>query len=178
VAGCPDVYELTVNGSSVATGTKVTIPYPSHLSAAHAREALGGMAMGMGGVWVIGDANDATLWRIDPRRHRIVATIRLGFPPADVAAGEGAVWVTDELGDRLVEIDPTTNRISRSTPVGRGAGGVAVGAGSVWVTGAIDHTITRVDPSSGRVVATIPVAASPRAVAVGAGAVWVVGDAR
>jgi virginiamycin B lyase len=178
IAGCPDVYELGVDGSNVATGRKVTIPYPAHLSAANAREGLGGMAMGEGGVWVIGDANDPRLWRIDPRRHRVVSTIRLGFPPAEVAAGEGAVWVTDQLDDRLVEVDPATNRIVRSIPVGRGAGGVAVGAGSVWVTGAIDHTVTRVDPSTGRIVATIPVAASPEAVAVGDGGVWVVGDAR
>ena len=60
------------------------------------------MAMGEGAVWVIGDANDRTLWRIDPRLHRIVSTIRLGFPPAKLAVGEGAVWVTDGLDDRLV----------------------------------------------------------------------------
>jgi DNA-binding beta-propeller fold protein YncE len=178
IAGCPDVYELRVDGSNVITGSRVTIPFPAHLSAANVREGLGGMAIGEGAVWVIGDASDPTLWRIDPRGHRIVATIRLGFPPAKVAAGEGAVWVTDELADRLVEVDPATNRIVRSIPVGRGAGGVAVGAGSVWVTGAIDHTVTRVDPSTGRVIRTIRVAASPQAVAVGGGGVWVVGDAR
>ena len=178
IAGCPDVDELVVDGSNVATGRRVTMPNAAHLSAANTREGLGGMAMGEGGVWVIGDANDRTLWRIDPRLHRIVATIRLGFPPAKLAVGEGAVWVTDELDDRLVQVDPDTNRIVRRIPVGRGAGGVAVGADSVWVTGAIDHSITRVDPSKGRVVATIPVAASPQAVAVGDEGVWVVGDAR
>jgi streptogramin lyase/predicted Ser/Thr protein kinase len=178
IAGCPDVYELGMDGGNVDTGAKVTIPYPAHLTAANDREGLGGMAVGEGAVWVIGDASDPRLWRIDPRRHRIVSTIRLGFPPAKVAAGEGGVWVTDQLDDRLVEVDPADNRIVRSIPVGRGAGGVAVGAGSVWVTGAIDHTVTRVDPSSGRVAGTISVAASPQAVAVGDGGVWVVGDAR
>jgi predicted Ser/Thr protein kinase len=178
IAGCPDVDELVVDGSNVATGERVTIPNAAHLSAANAREALGGMAMGEGGVWVIGDANDRTLWRGDPRLHRIVATIRLDFPPAKLAVGEGAVWVTDGLDDRLVQVDPDTNRIVRRIPVGRGAGGVAVGADSVWVTGAIDHSITRVDPSTGRVLDTIPVAASPQAVAVGHEGVWVVGDAR
>jgi DNA-binding beta-propeller fold protein YncE len=178
IAGCPDVYELSIDGSNVATGAKVPIPFPAHLTAANDREGLSGMAMGEGGVWVIGDASDPRLWRIDPRRHRIVSTIRLGFPPAKVAAGDGAVWVTDQLDDRLVEVDPNLNRIVRSIPVGRGAGGVAVGAGSVWVVGAIDHTVTRVDPSTGRVVGTVRVAASPQAVAVGDGAVWVVGDAR
>ncbi len=178
VAGCPNVQELSIDGSNVAIGATVRIPYPAHLSAANDREALAGMAMGEGAVWVIGDASDRTLWRIDPRRHRIVSTIRLGFPPAGVAVGYGAVWVTDQLDDRLVEVDPARNRIVRSVAVGRGAGGVAVGAGSIWVAAAIDHTVTRVDPSTGRVVSTLRVAATPRAVAVGDGAVWVVGDAR
>jgi streptogramin lyase/predicted Ser/Thr protein kinase len=178
LAGCPDVYELAVDGGNIAAGTKVTIPYPTHLSAANIREGLGGMAMGEGAVWVIGDAGEPTLWRIDPERHRIVSTIHLGFPPAKVAVGEGGVWVTDQLDDRLVEVDPSMNRVVKSIPVGRGAGGVAVGAGSVWVAGAIDHTVTRVDPSTGRVVGVVSVAASPQAVAVGEGAVWVVGDAR
>jgi hypothetical protein len=178
IAGCPDVYELSIDGSNVETGAKVTIPYPAHLTTANYREGLGGMAMGEGGVWVIGDASDPRLWRIDPRRQRVVSTIRLGFPPAKVAAGDRAVWVTDELDDRLVEVDPAVNRIVRSIAVGRGAGGVAVGGGSVWVAGAIDHTVTRVDSSTGRVVGTVRVAASPQAVAVGDGSVWVVGDAR
>ena len=103
IAGCPDVYELSIDGGNVATGAKVTIPFPAQLSAANDREGLGGMAIGEGAVWVIGDASDPRLWRIDPRRHRIVATIRLGFPPAKVAVGEGGVWVTDQLHDRLVE---------------------------------------------------------------------------
>jgi streptogramin lyase/tRNA A-37 threonylcarbamoyl transferase component Bud32 len=178
IAGCPDVYELTVDGSNVAAGAKVTIPFPAQLNASNYREGLGAMAMGEGAVWAIGDASDPTLWRIDPRRHRIASTIHLGFPPAHVAAGEGAVWVTDQLHDRVVEVDPATNRVVRSIRVGRGAAGVAVGAGSVWVTGAIDHSVTRIDPPSGRAVGTIPVAASPQAVAVGDEGVWVVGDAR
>jgi streptogramin lyase/predicted Ser/Thr protein kinase len=178
IAGCPNVYELDVEGSNVETGAMVRIPFPSHLSAANDREGLTAMAMGEGAVWVIGDAGDPTLWRIDPRRHRIVSTTHLGFPPAGVAAGGGSVWVTDQLDDRLVEVDPAANRIVRSIPVGRGAGGVTVGEGSIWVVGAIDHTVTRVDPANGRVISIVRVAASPHAVAAGDGSVWVVGDAR
>jgi streptogramin lyase len=178
IAGCPNVYELSIDGSNVRTGPRVTIPLPAHLSAANYREGLAAMATGDGAVWVIGDANDPRLWRIDPRRHEIVATTYLGFPPAAVAAGNGRVWVTDALHDTLVEIDPITNRIVKRIPVGRGAGSVAVGGGGVWVAGAIDHTVTRVDAATGRVVGTIPVAASPQAVAFGDGAVWAVGDAR
>jgi streptogramin lyase/predicted Ser/Thr protein kinase len=178
IAGCPDVYELGIDGGNVETGAKVPIPYPARLTAANDREALGGMAIGEGAVWVIGDASDPRLWRIDPGRHRVVSTTDLGFPPAKVAVGAGRVWVTDQVGDRLVEIDPRDGRVVRSIPVGRGAGGVAVGAGSVWVTGALDHTLTRVDPSTGRVTDTISLDASPQAVAVGDGSIWIVGDAR
>jgi hypothetical protein len=178
IAGCPDVYELSIDGGNVTTGAMVRIPLARHLSAGNYREGLAAMAMGEGAVWVVGDPNDPMLWRIDPRRHRVVSTIRLGFPPAGVAAGEGGVWVTDQLDDRLVEVDPIRNRIVRSIPVGRGAGGVAVGAGSVWVAAAIDHSVTRIDALTARVVSAIRVAASPQAVAVGDGAVWVVGDAR
>jgi YVTN family beta-propeller protein len=178
VAGCPNVQKLEVVGGDVRVGSTVPIPYAERLSAANYREALGSMAQDERAIWVVGDAADRRLWRIDPRRHRIAATIALGFPPAAVAAGSGGVWVTDELGDRLVRIDPATNRIVGVVRVGRGAAGVAVGAGSVWVADAIDHELTRIDPGTNRVLATIRVAASPRAVTVGEGSVWVVGDAR
>jgi DNA-binding beta-propeller fold protein YncE len=162
----------------VQVGASVTIPYAEPSSAGNFREALAGMAQGEEAVWVVGDAADQRLWRIDPQRRRIAATIPLGFPPAAVAAGAGGVWVTDELGDRLIRIDPATNRVVSAIPVGRGAAGLTVGAGSVWVANAIDHTLTRVDPRTNRVVATIRVAASARAVAVDEDSVWTVGDAR
>ena len=178
VAGCPNVQRLSTEGATPRFRANVVVPFAEPLSAANFREALPSMAQGEGAVWVIGDAADQRLWRIDPRRHRITATIALGFPPGGVAAGSGAVWVTDELGDRVVRIDPATNRILGAIPVGRGAQGVAVGAGSVWVADAIGHSLTRIDPATGRLTATIRVPASPQAVAVGEGSVWVVGDAR
>jgi YVTN family beta-propeller protein len=178
VAGCPDVQKLEIDGGDVRLGRTVRIPLAEPVSAGNFREALAGMAQGEGAIWVVGDAADQRLWRIDPQRRRIAATIQLGFPPGAVAAGDGAVWVTDQLGDRLVRIDPATNRVAAVVPVGRGARGVAVGAGSVWVADAIDHALTRIDPRTNHVVETIHVAASPQAVAAGDGSVWAVGDAR
>ena len=178
VAGCPDVQQLSTEGLTPRIRSNVHIPFAEPLSAANYREALPAMAQGEGAVWVIGDAADRRLWRIDPRRHRIAATIALGFPPGGVAAGEGGVWVTDELGDRVVRVDPATNRVVGAIPVGRGAIGVAVGAGSVWVANATDHSLTRIDPATNRVTATIRVPASPQTVAIGEGSVWTVGDAR
>jgi DNA-binding beta-propeller fold protein YncE len=178
VAGCPNVQKLNVDGGDVQVGATVVIPYAEPLSAGNFREALTSMAQGDGAIWVVGDAADQRLWRIDPQRRRIAATIPLGFPPGAIATGDGAVWVTDELGDRLVRVDPGTNRVVAVIPVGLGARDVALGAGSVWVADAIDHALTRIDPATNRVVATIRVAASPQAVAVGEGSVWAVGDAR
>ena len=180
VAGCPNVWQLSSEGATQNPRIRasVVIPFPRALSAGNYREALADMAVGEGAVWVTGDAADRRLWRIDPAQHRIAATIPLAFPPGGIAAGGGAVWVSDQLGDRVIMIDPATNRVGRSIPVGRGAAGVTFGSGSVWVAGAIAHTVTRIDPATARVVATIPVAASPQAVATGEGALWVVGDAR
>jgi hypothetical protein len=127
VAGCPNVQKLEVVGGDVRVRSTVPIPYAEPLSAANYREALGGIVQGERGIWVVGDAADRRLWRIDPRRRRIAATIPLRFPPAAVAAGHGGVWVTDQLGDRVVRIDPATNRIVGAVGVGRGAAGVAVG---------------------------------------------------
>ena len=177
VAGCPNVQKLTADANPRFSAT-VVIPFAEPASAANQRESLGAMAQGEEALWVIGDAADRRLWRIDPRRHRITATIALGFPPGGVAVGNGAVWVTDELGDRVVRIDPATNRASAAIPVGRGALGVTTGAGSVWVADAIDHAVTRIDPATNRVTATIRVPAGPAAVAVGEGSIWAVGDAR
>jgi YVTN family beta-propeller protein len=178
VAGCPNVQKLSTEGATPRFLANIVVPFAQPLSAANYREALPGMAQGEGAVWVIGDAADRRLWRIDPQRRRITATIALGFAPGGVAAGSGAVWVTDELGDRVVRIDPATNRVVGSISVGDGAIGVAVGAGSIWVANAIDHSLTRIDPATHRVTATIRVPAGPRAVAVGEGSVWAVGDAR
>jgi YVTN family beta-propeller protein len=136
-----------------------------------------GVAIGEGGVWVLGDALERTLWRIDPGAGRIEATIPLPFVPSSVVAGAGAVWVTAQLEDVVARIDPARKRIVATIRVGREPTGVAIGDGSVWVADTIDRTVTRIDPRSNRVVATIPVAASPAAIAVGEGSVWVAGDA-
>jgi hypothetical protein len=178
VAGCPNVQQLTSQAGTPSVVRTVKIPYAERLSAVDYRESLAGMAQGGGAVWVIGDAADQRLWRIDPLRGRITRTIALGFPPGGLAFGDGSVWVTDQLRDRLVRIDPRSGRVLGAVTVGRGAAGVAFGGGSAWVADTIEHAVTRVDPATMHVVATIPVPAAVVAVAVGLGGVWAAGDAR
>lgn len=155
----------------------VPIPSASPLDENHVGEDQTGMAVGEGGVWVLGDAVDRRLFAIDPRTATIRATIRLPFAPGGVAAGLGGVWVTAQLGDRVVRIDPRTRKIVATIVVGRAPWGVAVGEGAVWVANTIDGTVSRVDPSTNRVVATIRVGADPKEIAVGEGSVWLAGVA-
>jgi YVTN family beta-propeller protein len=69
-----------------------TIPIGSH----HA----GNLVVGAGSVWVTSDyrenaaAEDVVVVRIDPQTSRAVETIAVGGHPIDVAATEGAVWVS------------------------------------------------------------------------------------
>jgi DNA-binding beta-propeller fold protein YncE/predicted Ser/Thr protein kinase len=137
-----------------------------------------GIAVGAGGVWVVGDQNDRMLWRIDPATARLAATVSLPFAPTDVAVGAGAVWVTSALANRLARIDPSTDRITAAIPAGNGAGSVAVGAGSVWVADQLDDAITRIDPHTLRVIKKIPLDCgcdtwAPVDLAVADGVVWV-----
>jgi YVTN family beta-propeller protein len=173
---CPEIARVSFDGKPKVLESFIP-PWPRVRDAAHDRETLNDTAIGEGSVWVLGDALDRRLWRIDPRSGRIVGESRLPFPPIHLAVGAGAVWVTDQLDDHVARIDGASGRLVALIPVGRGASGVAVGAGSVWVTGSLDGTVSRVDPQKNRVVATIRVGGRPKDVAVGGGSVWTVGDA-
>jgi YVTN family beta-propeller protein len=175
-AGFTNVQRLSSTGR-LRIQAAVPIPYRLPLDTAHERSALSDVALFDSSLWVLGDAADRRLWRIDPRTKRILDTIELPFLPLGLAVGAGSVWVTDQLGDAVVRIGPTTGRIVARIPVGRGAGGIAFGVGSVWATSFLDRTVSRIDPATNRVVATITVPGSPRNAAIGDGAVWIAGDA-
>ena len=134
------------------------------------------IAVGAGSVWVLDDPANRRLWRIDPKRGRLIASIQLPFVPAAVAVGDGSVWVTGQLDDRVARIDPATNRIVKTIKVGREPLGVAVGDGAVWVADTLDRTVTRIDPATNRVTKTIDIGKSPTAITAGDGSVWVAAD--
>jgi YVTN family beta-propeller protein len=50
------------------------------------------IAVGEGAVWVA-NHDGRSISRIDPKTNRVVATIRLGNPRSEIAAGEGSIWV-------------------------------------------------------------------------------------
>jgi YVTN family beta-propeller protein len=78
------------------------IPIGSH----HA----GNLVVGAGSVWVTSDyrtegaAEDVVVVRIDPQTNRAVETIPVGGHPIDVAATEGAIWVSVADPGRVLRI--------------------------------------------------------------------------
>ena len=184
VSGAPSglTYTLDRLTGSTQFGSRLVAETPgplgSPLDEEHALFNPTGLAIGGGGVWLLGDVGAPRLWKVNPDTGRIVAAIPLPFAPGGVAAGLGGVWVTAQLSDRLLRIDPRTNRIASEIVVGRGPTGLAIGHGSVWVANTLDRSVSRIDPRMDRVVGTVSVNASPLRLAVGGRSVWVAADAR
>jgi peptide/nickel transport system substrate-binding protein len=146
-------------------------------TSAGAGENLGGLAVGLGGVWV-GLAR--RLVRIDPGFRTVEPFARLvpedpltGYSgPNLVAVGYGSVWVGSDYG-AVARVNTETRGVETAS-LGNSPSAVAVGAGGVWVTDSVDNTLAHIDPiSANAVTTTTPVGRGPSAVATGPGAVWV-----
>ena len=98
--------------------------------------------------------------------------IKAAGEPGGIAAGAGAVWVTDTASDLLLRITDNGRSVDR-IPVGHRPTGVAVGAGQVWVVNQLDRTVSEVNPQALRVVRPIQVGNGAGAIAFGHGSVWV-----
>ncbi len=90
-----------------------------------------------------------------------------------MAAGLGALWVTQFNDRSLARVDPHTRAVEQTIRVGSGPSGVAAGAGAIWVANSLDGTVSRVDPATDRAVQVVRVGGRPSDVAVGNGSVWV-----
>lgn len=110
---------------------------------------------------------------VDPETNRLVADIPVGTGPTSVAAGDGAVWVTNTADQTVARIDLDTGTVRQTVRVGDGPSGVAFGAGAVWVANGLAGTVSRINAKTNEVVQRIPVGNSPAAVAFGDGAIWV-----
>ncbi|HKE81104.1 MAG TPA: protein kinase [Solirubrobacteraceae bacterium] len=172
-AGCPYVDRLSTGPGKLRWTRTQFLPFQAPGTSSNARVQFRELTIGAGSLWVLGDALDRRMWRLDARSGDIEKTIVLPFPPRSAVVAGGAVWITDPLHDTVVPVDIASNRVLEPVAVGHGASGVAAAGGGVWVANTIDGTVSRVDPRERRVTATIPVGGSPSEIAAGRGAVWV-----
>jgi DNA-binding SARP family transcriptional activator/DNA-binding beta-propeller fold protein YncE len=98
--------------------------------------------------------------------------------PVSLAAGSGAVWVTDG-SRRLTRIDARSHAVSQ-LPAGRALDGVVAGTGAIWAFSAGTATVVRIDPRTGTVTDPIQITTRPGsdkpypiAIATTPGTVWV-----
>src|SRR4051794_19705267 len=144
-AGCPLVQRLSTDGGKLRKLAETFLPYADPATGENVRAQFREMAVGDGSLWVLGDARDRRMWRLDARTGKVLATIPLAFPPRSVAVAGGAAWITDGLHDTVVPVGERANHPGRPLRVGRGAAGIAADGDTLWIAGALDGTLTRVD---------------------------------
>ncbi len=144
-------------------------------------DGVGGyLAAGEGFVWALTPAEgEGVLSRIDPSNNEAVPLMDVGGPPVGLAAGEGAVWLSDtnpQTGVALVKVDPLTGSV-----VDRIEGDIyslAVGEGYVWIA-KLDPQgstlVVRIDPwSDAPTEPSIQWGSSFRPFDAGEGGIWII----
>jgi streptogramin lyase len=138
------------------------------------------IAHGEGAVWVV-SADHTRLARIDPQTDKVIAEIDLR--PLEIpdhvllliAAGEGAVWITDQVN--VIQIHPDTNQIvGEPLPAGEEIIAVALGHGTLWTGSHDDGIISRVNAKTHQVVASFNVGFSIHGLAVSDESAWVLDE--
>ena len=149
-----------------------------------------GVAVGEDGdVWVI-NQGDSTVSRIDPDSSEVTSTKSTLGIPSGVAAGEGAVWITNGYGGpsgsgEVVRVDLTDESVESAFPSGN-AKAIVVAFGSIWLADADRDLVLRYDPKNlDAAPVEIPTdedsnaSAAPRSLSVGTGSVegiWVANE--
>jgi YVTN family beta-propeller protein len=110
---------------------------------------------------------------VDAKSNRLVADVSVGLVPADVVAGEGALWVANVSDGTVDRIDPATRTVRQTIPVGSGPSAITAGNGAIWVANSLSGTVSRIDPVTNTVRQTIPVGNGPGGIAYAAGSIWV-----
>jgi serine/threonine protein kinase len=141
-----------------------------------------------GDLWVINESS-STVSRIDPESATATSTQSTLGIPTGVAAGEGAVWVTNgfggQSGTQVVRIDPADEAVDVAFPSGNEKA-IVVAFGSIWLADADRDQVLRYDPRNLSAEPTaIPIDddavadEAPRFLAVGTGTaegIWVANE--
>jgi ABC-type transport system substrate-binding protein/DNA-binding SARP family transcriptional activator/DNA-binding beta-propeller fold protein YncE len=107
------------------------------------------------------------------RTGTLQAAVPLPAAPTDVAAGSGAVWVTEASAGLVVRVDPRRRAVTATIPVGTHPTRVVAADGQMWVLDPADRTLSRIDPQTNTVAQTIALGGQPSDVLASAGSLWV-----
>jgi virginiamycin B lyase len=114
------------------------------------------VAIGPEAIWVIGESEGGTTYRIDPATNAVVASISTPTPFATgIAAGHGAVWVPSRDNKVVYRIDPATNAVVATINMPSLIGGLGVGPDAIWTSGFGDGKLYRIDPATNQVTASV-----------------------
>jgi hypothetical protein len=97
------------------------------------------VTVGGGFVWTGNDDErnqSGSVSKIDPATNQVVGNLPSLGSPQSIAFGQGAVWVADAHGGRLLQADPGTARVERIAELSPGSIHPVVGAGSIWSSSA------------------------------------------
>lgn len=121
-------------------------------------------------VWVTSTAG--TAFRLEGIRGK-PRSVSLPGTGDDVAAGEGAVWITDKFEGQVLRLDPRSGRVESTIDVPGELDGIAAGEGYVWVFSSTG-TVVPIDPRTNRIGSQGPISVGARLqdIAVGLGYVW------
>ena len=127
------------------------------------------IALGFESIWVPTCGASPAVVRVDARRNRVVARIRVKevLGESGIGVDESGAWLLTAASGDLSRIDPQTNKVTATHTVADGSTVVTTGFGSVWVANSNTNTVQRVDPASGEISATIPVGRAPRFMSAG-----------
>jgi streptogramin lyase len=144
----------------VSPGMGAVARYDPQSTEKRATVAVGAMpffvAIGPEAVWVAGEADGGTLWRVDPATNTVVASIPVPNPFATgVEVGHGSVWVPARDQKVVYRIDPATNTVGATIELPSAIGGLAVGPDAIWTSGWGDGKVYRIDPATNEVTGSI-----------------------
>jgi hypothetical protein len=103
-----------------------------------------GIGAGGGAVW---SCSGSDVVRIDPKRMRVVASVRVGkvFDQGRLVFADGHIWVLTGEGDRLVGIDTATNSPGPEIELPVKCGELGPGPETVWAVCPLSNRVVAVD---------------------------------
>jgi YVTN family beta-propeller protein len=178
-SGCPNIERLERGPRGLRVADRLSLPFPETVTAGNVRQCQCDMATGAGAVWVLGDAADPRMWKIDAKRATIAGELTIPFAIGrGVAAADGSVWVAGPLDDVVARVDARSLKVMDRIDVGRVPVAIAAGGGEVWVGNWLDRSITRIDATTRTVTDTIELDGRPVELALASSGLWVAVDER